>query len=499
MVSLLYRYLRMLAVRVDRGTVRRLLDHPLGNSLRGLSDALDALGVRNAAYQLPPDYLDQVEAPFIAVTRNEKEPFCLVERKEAKQLTVYAEGKRLTVSREAFLQQWTGGILVGETTADTRHVRWCGLRNGSEAVRNHRLLGIGLLLTALVLWGAASELRFYLAMLCVGLFASAAVLYKEWVDDRFLHRFCHIGRTVDCNTVLRSRGARLLGLDLGEWSGFYFGTMGTFALLRPHDFLPLALGMGIGALAFTVYSIVYQGFIIKKGCMLCLVICLVVWLNTVALYGLYVAGGLMVPTLPAFLALALSAALWGLVGWQVRSCLKIDRELRQRRARFGGLLQPEAFQALLRQQPRLEALPDRELCLHNPVTEGNGILVVTNPSCGNCARVHPQVAELAAKMPVSLALLTFPRDRKGQQVAQTVMATYRTAGWEAAFSLLTAWFETGKLPSDAVMPHEEDIERWKRLQVYAARQQLTRTPSVLIESHYLPEVYEIGDLKYVCT
>lgn len=57
-VSLLYRYLRLLSVRVDRGTVRRLLDHPLGDSMRGLSDALDALGVKNAAYQLPADYLD---------------------------------------------------------------------------------------------------------------------------------------------------------------------------------------------------------------------------------------------------------------------------------------------------------------------------------------------------------------------------------------------------------------------------------------------------------
>lgn len=37
-VSLLYRYLRMLSVRVGRGTVARLLAHPLGNSMRGLSD-----------------------------------------------------------------------------------------------------------------------------------------------------------------------------------------------------------------------------------------------------------------------------------------------------------------------------------------------------------------------------------------------------------------------------------------------------------------------------
>lgn len=62
--SLLYHYLRMLSVRVDRGTVARLLAHPLGNSMRGLSDALDGLGIRNAAYQLPPEYFGRLEAPL---------------------------------------------------------------------------------------------------------------------------------------------------------------------------------------------------------------------------------------------------------------------------------------------------------------------------------------------------------------------------------------------------------------------------------------------------
>lgn len=68
-VSLLYHYLRMLSVQVDVGTVARLLAHPMGSSMRGLSDTLDALGIRNAVYQLPPEYFDQLEAPFIAVTR----------------------------------------------------------------------------------------------------------------------------------------------------------------------------------------------------------------------------------------------------------------------------------------------------------------------------------------------------------------------------------------------------------------------------------------------
>lgn len=119
-VSLLYRYLRMLSVRVGRGTVARLLAHPLGNSMRGLSDALDELGIRNAVYQLPSEYFDQLEAPFIAVTRQAEAPFCLVERINGTSLTVYTRGRRVRVERKAFLRTWTGGVLVGEVTAETQ-------------------------------------------------------------------------------------------------------------------------------------------------------------------------------------------------------------------------------------------------------------------------------------------------------------------------------------------------------------------------------------------
>lgn len=49
----LYHYLRVLSVKVSRSTVHRLLDTPLGDGIRGISDALDMLLVKNEVYQLP--------------------------------------------------------------------------------------------------------------------------------------------------------------------------------------------------------------------------------------------------------------------------------------------------------------------------------------------------------------------------------------------------------------------------------------------------------------
>lgn len=45
--TVLYHYLRALSVKVSRSTVHRLLDTPVGNSMRGISDALDALHIKS--------------------------------------------------------------------------------------------------------------------------------------------------------------------------------------------------------------------------------------------------------------------------------------------------------------------------------------------------------------------------------------------------------------------------------------------------------------------
>ncbi|KXT41267.1 hypothetical protein [Bacteroides intestinalis] len=59
----LYHYLQALSVKVSRGTVHRLLNTPLGDSIRSISDALDVLHVKNEVYQLPShDYFPQLEA-----------------------------------------------------------------------------------------------------------------------------------------------------------------------------------------------------------------------------------------------------------------------------------------------------------------------------------------------------------------------------------------------------------------------------------------------------
>lgn len=58
--EVVHHFLRSLTVKVSRTTVCRLLDSPLGNTMQGISDALNALHVNNVVYQLQPKYLEKL-------------------------------------------------------------------------------------------------------------------------------------------------------------------------------------------------------------------------------------------------------------------------------------------------------------------------------------------------------------------------------------------------------------------------------------------------------
>ena len=501
--GILYHYLRVLHVKVSKVTVRRLLDNPLGNSMRGISDALDILHINNAVYQLPAEYLDKLESPLIAVTNDNDSPFCLVEKMEKGHVIITTPHTRhIRVSKQQFLQKWTGGVLVGEITEKTIQEKNYRLKNVGEWIRQYQLLLAGIVIIFLILYHASrnysSGVTIYLLTLCAGILVSAAILYKETINHQFLHSFCHIGKVIDCNEVLHSKGSRIIGVGLGELSLFYFSTSLLFCLLRPYDFFYISALCSIIAIGFTIYSIIYQLFIIRKGCMLCMIINLIVWGNCITLYLLKAYYNKAISFQTILLIFAISCIY--LVIWtQLKKLLKYNEERKQLKNHFADLLSPEAFQALLTLKPQIRETPQPNIVLHNNITGENQLLFVTNPNCKNCAKAHSQFQKIANEQPICLVLLTFPGDNTGKQIALTIIAIYLTEGWEKAMKALSEWFSTHHIediPNDIA---DKTQEIWKQQQLYCLQQQINETPTIIVNKHYLPYIYQIENIKYVLT
>lgn len=181
--EVVHHFLRSLTVKVSRTTVCRLLDSPLGNTMQGISDALNALHVNNVVYQLQPKYLEKLHGPFITQLETSHSTFCLVEKIERDRLIITtAEVSHMPISRKLFAHQWTGTVLFGETTSKTVCESHCLLSNIHYMCRQHRILIAGIISVLLVfssIWSRnyPTGLPLYLSALVCGILISTIILY----------------------------------------------------------------------------------------------------------------------------------------------------------------------------------------------------------------------------------------------------------------------------------------------------------------------------------
>lgn len=502
----LYHYLRVLSVKVSRSTVHRLLDTPLGGSIRSISDALDMLHVKNEVYQLPSsDYFSQLESPFITMLQVDKNPFCVVTKKDDFTVDfINGDGRKHSMAVDKFLPHWTGTVLFGEPTEKISNEHYYVMKNIIFYLLRYKFAIATLFLLILGMQTVFSQNQspafiFYLCTLSLGILASIAIFYKERVNEQFMESFCHIGKVVNCNEVLHSKGANIAGVGLGELSLLYFVVLFLFSLTRWNDFYGISAICCVVATAFTLYSIIYQAFILHRGCMLCMLVNLAVWGNAVALYMLrnYFDIGFSFSSFAVFIAIGCICLIFGI---QMRTIWSRERERVSLKKHLGSLFNSETFQMLLALKPQIEEMASPDITLHSQAAGGSEVMIVTNPNCKNCARIHHHVKEIASRIPVSLVFLTFPNDRLGERIAQIVIAAYYMDGWDKAMQLLEEWYETKCIrEADDCSITTEVQDLWMKQQVYCRRQRISKTPFVIVSKHYIPEVYPLSDLRYVLT
>ena len=499
----LYRYIRSLSVKVSRSTVHRLLYTPVGSSMRGISDALDALHVKNEVYQLPPsaDYFAQLEAPFITMLQVDKNPFHVVTKK-GDSIVEFENSERIGV--DTFLKKWTGTVLLGEATEETPSDSLYLWKNMGYHLWKYKVVIAILLAIALGITSACQQNNppafiSYLGILAFGILVSVAILYKEQFNDRFLEKFCHIGKAVDCNKVLHSKGASIAGVGLGELSLFYFATLFLFCALCPKEFYGVVLLCCITALCFTLYSVIYQLFIVRKGCMLCMLVNITIWISAAILYE-NIHNSVFRFSLSALSILATTGCICLIAGISLKALYKDYKEKIVLQQRIASLLNPEVFQHLLLLEAHIERPIAAEIALSNQNANGNCLMIVTNPNCGNCAKVHQQIKELSLSVPMSMVLLTFPNDRLGEHIAQTIIATYLEEDWQKAMTLLEEWYRNRRISEVDKHPITPEAERiWRKQQEYCREQKINKTPVALSMGYYIPKVYSLSELRYVLT
>jgi uncharacterized membrane protein len=154
------------------------------------------------------------------------------------------------------------------------------------------------LFTFAVCWvkGANHRLTITIFMFKITGFAASFLLVLGELGHKIFDRICIKSEKLDCYAVMHSPAAKLLGrIPMADLGVIYFSggiILIVFSVVNPYFFNQIFLLaiLNLLTLPYTLFSVLYQAFVVKKWCYLCLVVQLIFWLEFSQFYKFLFAG-----------------------------------------------------------------------------------------------------------------------------------------------------------------------------------------------------------------
>lgn len=379
--------LQHLGIAIPNSVINHLLYTPIGASLRGISDALDSLNIGNNVYQLPKEYLKELDYPYIMVLPNQKETFCVVAN---------------DAERDVAIPAWGGIVLTAQKTASTPTYKYVWLRNVVDNIINHQLSWI--IATLIIAYFCFYKPTFFSVSHAIlsglGLWISTMLLEKEYLGGKH-EKFCKIGSVIDCEQVLNSKGSQIMGIfKMSDFAFMFFTTHLLLFLMANDSWFGYSFLLLLAGCTFTLYSVVYQIVGIHKICIYCMAINIIVWLDMTIFMLNHSQIDLHNPFL-FILAAAMTYIIWRLVA----RYLPLASQINPLKSKVAGMYNRELFDLLLSKERGIAPVDDKYADIGG-TDNGDVITIFVHPNCKNCKRVYrfiPDLRKDAIVKTVSLA------------------------------------------------------------------------------------------------
>lgn len=227
---------------------------------------------------------------------------------------------------------------------------------------------------------------------------------------------------------------------MSDLSFLYFSTQLTFLFLYHNDWQGFSLLLTLAGCGFTLYSVVYQIAIIRKVCLYCMSINLLVWLDII----IFLLNQTEISFKNPF-SMIISGCIAYMLWLQVSRYLALTVQNTSLKNKASTLYNRELFDWLLSKERKIDNVDDKYADVGG-YDNGDVITMFVHPKCKNCKKVYnfiPELREMAIVRTVSLA-------------------------------------------SNNAELHE-----------YCKRNKIYKTPTIVFNGRELPDIYDIEDLKYV--
>ena len=533
--------LKCLGISATLSHVRNTLSgHPDYPSLLSLAESLPEWGVHAEGVKGTIGDLSDVDFPSIVMLENGKhsQTFAVLENMMDSVVTINhpADGHQ-TLSLKDFGKLWSGVLLrttPSENGFERDFVRHRKEERFAFAKRMVIMLGLPLLFLMAFAYGIAHVespgMLIPLVLVKICGFAVCGVMVADTLGgSNLMSSLCPTGRVINCHRVMRSPAGKLFGISMSDWGLLYFGgsLLSLLAALYfgqfRNDLMLLGI-LGLFTLPYTVFSVVYQTFVIRSWCWMCLVVMGLFWAEFYLMYDIlqqFVGTGFSGIVFPMSILIGFGAAV---VGW---ASLK---HIIQSAGKAGSL---EQQLTRLRRQPeyihyQLSKTGNSEMG-HFPIEVEIGpkdakltISAVVNPLCGHCWQAFNHLDQLISlgmgQVKGTIRFLVTPnRDEEAptkaeefldREVSLRILAYAVNGRRELVHKALTDWFSpndtlsTGKFDRWQQRYHDiDEVTRRTAVGVLDQQMQWARsheiigTPTLYFNGHRLPYGLQLEDLK----
>ncbi len=513
-VGIIQRAVKHYGLHVTKSTVKEALkSHPDYPTFKSICDTLNEWKIENYPLRYEVNELEDLKSPYIVHFDRGGGIIGFVTDTGKDQVTYYTSyNEKRKTGRKEFIESCSGAVILLNPDEQSGEKEYpAKIRN--ELI-NKSILPLALT-TALIFIiylfynhlvpGESIYNKVILPLVftkIAGIVLSVLLILHEFeVHLSITDKLCNLNKATNCNTVLHDKASKVFGWFGWADVGFIYFTGSFLFLLQSPEEEGLSLMAILAALSvpYPIFSIYYQGIVLKKWCPLCLGVQLILITEFVLL-------------LPQFSQLSFS---FDSVTRLVLSLLVIaivyTLFILFRREQMSGEMHyykylgfkknPDILRMLLTNQPHSEIPLSESSLIFGNRDASIRITAFLSLHCSHCARAFEKIRNmLNENEDILINLLLVTSDNK----MLTTLYNNNRQGKEAeSLKLLEQWFNADpysrtKITEGLCIPEDSDLSR-------EVNEESTRlfkeynvmgTPTFFINGYKLPAQYEIDDLRY---
>lgn len=509
---ILSRLLKYNSIKVDENELEfQLLSHPTYPSLHALTGVLSHFNIDNLAMEVPKDIdtFGKLPAAFIAFlkTKND-ETFVLVEKRKEKVILFYDSKTKVEMPTDEFLMLWAGIVLVVEKDEGQPEARITKKQFFNKVIQYFIIA----LLTVFLIIKTSIFQFLHISLSFIGLAMSFVIAKHELGINSFIaNKFCSgVSERFDCNKVINSKAANFWGLfNFSDVGIVYFSSLTLlwiFTSKGGYSFINIIL-ITFLALPFTIFSVLYQYFIVKKWCTLCLSVIAILWLQALSFLTLRYEFASLSFNLMEF-GLIIFPILVSVIIWRFLLLkLKKEKELSELKIEHLKFKRNyEIFKGLISKSKayNYQIKNIQEIRLGNLNSTFN-ITLITNPLCGYCKETHQIIKDILHSFYKNLQVtvrfnVSLQNNSTDTKIALRLLNLFRTDGLEKCLVAMDEIYN--QLGAKDWLKKWGEPEKGKYMQVIKSQKQwctdnsINFTPEILINGRSFPKEYNRSDIKY---